>query len=104
MLKMGLAMGLEEHLKVRQSRPDINILDIAYDEVTGPSDDIATKIYNFCGMPLRNEALQNIRNWEAANLINKLGAFTYNQVDYQLTPELIDKDFGPYMKFASHLF
>lgn len=55
-------------------------------------------------MPLRIEALQNIRNWEAANLINKLGAFTYNQVDYQLTPELIDKDFGPYMKFAGHLF
>ena len=31
MPKMGLAMGMEEHLKVRQSRPDINILDIAYD-------------------------------------------------------------------------
>lgn len=39
--------------KVRQSRPDIQILDIPYNEVTGPSEDIATKTYRFCGMPLR---------------------------------------------------
>ena len=104
MLRMMLAMGLEEHLKVRQSRPDIHILDIGYDAVIGPSEDIVTKIYNFSGTPLRDETLQNIRDWETANPIHKSGAFVYDPADYQLTPEIIDTDFGSYMEFASHLF
>ena len=103
-LRMGLAMGLEQHLQNRQSRPDIKILDLSYPEVTGPSDALSTKIYDFCGMPLRDEAVQNIRNWEAANPMHKLGAFTYDMADYQLTPELINKDFASYMEFARHLF
>ena len=74
-LRMGLVMGLEQHLKNRQSRPDIKILDLPYAEVAGPSDTLATQIYQFSDMPLRDEAVQNIRNWEAANPIDKLGAF-----------------------------
>ncbi len=65
------------------------MLDIPY-EVIGPSEDIATKVYNFCGMPLREEVLQNVRNWEAVNSSHKLDAFTYNQADYQLTLDLIN--------------
>ena len=103
-LRMGLAMGMEQHLKNRQSRPDIQILDIPYAEVTGPSEDGATKVYEFCGLPLGEEALQNIRNWEAANPIHKLGAFTYDPADYQLTPDLINRDFAAYLDFLNRTF
>ena len=101
---MGLAMGMEQHLKVRQSRPDIKILDIPYDEVTGPSEAVATKAYDFCGLALRDESLQNIRNWEAANPIHKLGAFAYDPADYQLTQDLIDRDFASYLAFLNRTF
>lgn len=97
-------MALEQHLQTRQSRPDIKILDIPYTEVISPSADVATKVYNFCGLPLREEALHNIRNWEATNPVHKLGAFTYDQADYQLTPALINKDFASYIECANHLF
>ena len=52
---MAVDRGMEQHLKNRQSRPDINILDIPYNEVTGPSEAAATKVYEFCGMTLRDE-------------------------------------------------
>ena len=102
--KMGLILGLEEHLKNRQSRPDIKILDIPYTEVIGPSQDVATEIYEFCGMPLGDEAAQNIRNWETANPIHKLGALTYDLADYQLTPELINEEFASYIAFQNSIF
>ncbi len=103
-IRMGLAMGLEEHLKIRQRLPNLKILDIHYDEVTGSSDDLATKIYNFCGLPVRDETCQNIRNWEAANPIHKFGAFTYDQADYQLTPALINEHFAAYLEFLKSTF
>jgi hypothetical protein len=103
-LRLGLVMGLEQNLKHRQSRPDMKILDIPYPEVTGSSADVATKIYQFCSMTLPEEAVQNIRHWEVANPIHKLGAFKYDQADYQLTPALINKDFASYIEFANHLF
>ena len=102
-IKMGLVMGLEQHLKNRESRPDVKILDISYAEVTGPSAALSTKIYEFCGMPLCDAAVQNIRHWGAANPIHKLGAFKYDQTDYQLTPESIKQDFASYLEFASQL-
>lgn len=104
MLRVFLAMGLEQQLKTRHDRPDIKILDISYNDVIGPGADLAAKVYRFCGMPLREEALQNIRNWEVANPVHKLGAFTYDMADYQLTPELLNKDFASYIEFAGHLF
>ena len=101
---MAVDRGMEQHLKNRQSRPDIHILDIPYAEVTGPSEDAATKVYEFCGLPLGEEVLQNIRNWEAANPIRKLGAFTYDPADYQLTPDLINRDFASYLDFLNSTF
>ena len=103
-IKMGLVMGLEQHLKNRESRPDLKILDIPYADITGPSAALCTKIYEFCGIPLRDETAHNVRNWEAANPIHKLGAFKYDPADYQLTPELIKKDFASYIEFANQLF
>jgi hypothetical protein len=103
-LRMGLVMGLEEHLKIRERSTNVKILDIPYGEVTGPSEDVAKKIYHFCGMTLHDKALQNIRNWETANPVHRLGAFTYDQTDYQLTPELINKDFASYLKFLHSTF
>ncbi|RLA39543.1 MAG: hypothetical protein DRQ64_06675 [Gammaproteobacteria bacterium] len=88
----------------RQTRPDIKVLDISYPEVTGPSAALATKVYDFCGMQLSDESVNNIRKWEAENPIHKLGAFKYDQTDYQLRPEIINQDFASYMEFANKLF
>ncbi len=104
MLRMGFVAALEEHLKVRKNQPDINILDIHYKEVTGPGAEIVSKIYKFCGMDLSSEAQENIRAWEAANPIHKLGAFNYDQADYQLTQELINQDFAAYIEFINTSF
>jgi hypothetical protein len=103
-LQAGLTMGLEQHLMNRKTRPDIKVLDISYPEVTGPGDALATKVYDFCGMQLSDEAVANIRKWEAENPIHKLGAFKYAQADYQLTPEIINQDFASYIEFANPLF
>ena len=103
-IRTGLVMGLEEHLKNRQRLPNLNILDIHYDEVTGSSDVVAKKIYQFCGMTLSDETLRNIRNWEAANPIHKLGAFKYDPADYQLTPGLISAEFATYLEFLKMTF
>ena len=55
-------------------------------------------------MQLSDETVNNIRQWEAKNPIHKLGAFTYDQTDYQLTPEIINEDFASYIEFAKPLF
>jgi hypothetical protein len=75
MLRTMLASGLEQHLANRGNRPDIQILDIPYAEITGTSDALSTKIFNFCGLPFTDETAQKVRNWEAANPIHKLGTF-----------------------------
>ena len=104
MLRAGLVMALEQHMMNRQTRPDIKVLDISYPEVTGPGDALATKVYDFCGIQLSDETVNNIRKWEAKNPIHKLGAFKYDQTDYQLTPEIINQDFASYIKFANQFF
>ena len=104
MLRAGLVMALEQHMMNRQTRPDIKVLDISYPEVTGPGDALAAKVYDFCGMQFSDATANNIHKWEAKNPIHKLGAFKYDQTDYQLTPELINQDFASYIKFANKLF
>ena len=103
-LRVGLAMGMEQHLANRKTRPDMRILDIAYPEITGSSDALAAKVYDFCDMTFSDEAAEHIKKWEADNPIHKLGAFQYSQVDYQLTPEIINGDFAGYIEFAKGLF
>ncbi len=104
MLRAGLAMGLEQHVINRKTRPDIKVLDISYPEVTGPGDTLATKVYDFCSMQFSDATANNIRKWEAENPIHKLGAFKYDQADYQLTPEIINQEFASYIEFANQLF
>ena len=104
MLGAGVVMALQQHMMNRQTRPDIKVLDISYPEVTGPGDALAAKVYDFCGIQLSDETVNNIHKWEAKNPIHKLGAFKYDQTDYQLTPELINQDFASYIKFANKLF
>ncbi len=104
MLRAGLVMGLEQHVMNRKTRPNIKVLDISYTEITGPGDALATKVYDFCGMQLSDKTVNNIRKWEAENPVHKLGAFKYDQADYQLTSEIINHDFASYIKFANQLF
>ena len=70
----------------------------------GPGDVLAAKVYDFCGIQFSDETVNNIHKWEAANPIHKLGAFKYDQTDYQLTPEIINQDFASYIEFANKLF
>jgi hypothetical protein len=44
---------------------DPMIHDISYPQVTGPGDTLAAKIYDFCGIQLSDETVNNIREWEA---------------------------------------
>ncbi len=104
MIKAGLVMGLEENLRVRQRLPAMNILDIYYREIIGASADLATKIYQFFDMPLRDESVQNMRHWEASNPIHKLGTFRYDMADYQLTPTGLNRDFRRITNFCGAPF
>lgn len=89
-----------DHMQWRDSHPEIDILDLSFQEVTNKGEGTIKKIYDFLGMELTDAALQGVRQWEQKYPRDKHGRtnYTAGALDAQ-----IKTAFAPYYdRFSSY--
>jgi len=87
-----------EHMKWRDSHPDVQVLDLSMREITQDGIATAQKVYDFLGMPLSSTAKAEIQGWEQRNPIEKHGRNVYTAEGVGTTDDVIRQAFAPYME------
>lgn len=92
------------HLQWRDSKPDVEILDLGFREVTEDGIGTARKVYDFLGMEFTPVAEKAMRDWESDNPKDKHGKGVTNAASIGTTDEKIRERFAPYMeRFAKFI-
>lgn len=93
-----------EHLRWRDGKPDVAILDLAFRDITERGVDTARRVYAFLGMPFTPQAEQGVRDWEARNPKDKHGKAIYSAAAIGSTDDKIRDAFALYReRFAAYL-
>ena len=92
------------HLQWRDSKPDVEILDLGFREITADGIGTARRVHEFLGLPFTREAEAGVRRWEADNPKDKHGKADYSAEALGTTDEKIRAEFAPYIaRFAPYL-
>jgi hypothetical protein len=102
-LQSGLAGLLNLHLQNRKTTPGLNMLDIAFEDAVANVEAVVKRIYQHAGIPLSEQALENVRQWDNNNPIHSKGKFEYSLDEFGLTAEGIEKEMSDYIEFVSKL-
>ena len=97
MLLEGLAMGVDQHLDVREQHPDIAIYDVNYSMLTRNAERVIAEIYTHAGMTLSDKSRHAMLDWDRENAQHKGGMHHHTLADFLLTPEMVNKRFEKYI-------
>ena len=86
-----------EHIKWRDSHPEIPILDLSFREITQDGPSAARKVYDFLGLPLPTASLRAMREWETNNERDKHGKNVYSSQVSGAGDSEIRTAFAPYI-------
>ncbi|MBB4642800.1 sulfotransferase family protein [Rhizorhapis suberifaciens] len=100
----ALSSAMNSHMEWRDRNPDIQILDVGFNDVVKNGEATIKKIYDFAGMDLTEGALDGIREWETENPKGKHGESKYSAQDVGSTDEAIRQAFSSYNSRFGHLF
>jgi hypothetical protein len=93
-----------EHIKWRDSNPDVPVLDLSFREVTLGGIGTLKKIYDFLGMELSETALANMKAWEDRNPREKHGRTSYSPDEIGMSDSKIRSAFAPYIdRFGAYM-
>ena len=99
----GLATQIGRHLQVRATCPEIRFLDVPFRQIIDDVPGVMRKVYDYCGIELRDDSLQRIVDWNNANPMNKQGVHKYSLADYGFTEDMIKESFADYIKLIAPL-
>lgn len=77
-LAVLVAHMADEHVKWRDSHPDIQVLDLSYREINEDGMNAVRKVYDYFGMPLSTAAEKAMQEWEQENKQHKHGKNVYS--------------------------
>lgn len=96
------AYSAGEHLRWRAENPQLEILDLAFDEITRDGIAAARKVYDFLKLPLRDEAITAMRDWEQRNSLAHRGEHRYSAAQSGLDEDALRTVFAAYLdRFAA---
>ena len=95
--------GVEHALSIRRSHPELPVLDLRYEEVTGSFRTAVEKIYEHAGLPLSDAARERVLRWDAEHAIHKYGEHRYSLEEFGLSEELIRKRMAGYFELLRRL-
>jgi hypothetical protein len=78
------ASSVERQLAIRREHPDLPLLDVLFDDVTGDLPAVLEQIYAHAGMTLNETARRRMQRWDTENGMHKLGRFAYSLEDVGL--------------------
>ena len=99
----GLSMQIQQHLQVRAAHPDIRFLDVRFEDIIGNVPGVMRKVYDYCGMELRDASLQRTVAWNNANPMHKQGVHKYSLADYGFTEAMIEAAFAQYIELLASI-
>jgi Sulfotransferase family len=99
-----LAAAAERHIRWRDENPDIEILDLSYEEINRDSVAVLRKVYRFLNLELTADIEAAVGAWEQDPGRNKFARNSYSAEEFGLTNEQIRTAFRPYIeRFGAHL-
>jgi len=103
MLQM-LALSASKHMQWRAANPDIEILDLAYEEINQHAVDVLRKVYAYLDLQLTPAIEAAVLGWERDRDRNRFARNSYAAEEFGLTNERIHEAFEPYMQRFSRYF
>lgn len=94
----GMAAQIDQHLQFRQSRKDVQFLDLDFKEIVASAEKVIQKVYNFCRLELTDTACRRMLDWEQSNPQDKQGRHRYSLNDFNFTEDMIEEAFKGYIK------
>ena len=91
---------MESHMDFRERRPEVDFLDIDYRALRDDSCSTVARILAFAGIDGNDEAIENVRAWDAANPKNRHGSYRYQLADFGFSPPEVDSAFSSYLGFV----
>ena len=94
----------ENYVSMRANMPDLPILDIIFRENIADGPGVTEKIYNFIGLPLRQEAKSAMRNWDENHGKQSAGKHRYTLEDYAIEESVVERSCDAYIKQFEEYF
>lgn len=99
----GNYRSMDAHLANRQAHPELQILDLRFEDIVGALPAILQRIYDHAGMTLASAARDKMLAWDAANTMHKLGEFKYSLADAGLDEAVIRARMSGYFQHLDAL-
>jgi hypothetical protein len=98
MMLEGLSMGIANFMAGQRTRPDLNLLDVGYTELTKSSQAVTESVYGHARMTLSEPARQAMRTWEQGNAQHKHGLHRYTLEQFSLSRAVIEQKLQTYIE------
>ncbi|MFO1426363.1 MAG: sulfotransferase [Steroidobacteraceae bacterium] len=99
-----LAAAAEQHIRWRERNPDIEILDLSYEEINRNSVGVLRKVYDFLDLELTPQIEQSVLGWEQDKERNRFARNSYASEEFGLSDAQIREAFKSYVAGFSGLF
>lgn len=87
---------MSRYLDIRATLPEGRITDVKFSDICEDIEQVIADIYDLADMTLSNDALANMRHWEAEHQQHKHGKHNYTLEDYGLSDQAVDRAFARY--------
>lgn len=95
----GIAALVNAQLQLRQTRADIQWLDMHYLELVAEPEKAIEKVFAFCGLPFAAASRSRIREWNSKNRHVKVG-YQYTLAEAGVSEEQVRQAFSAYLEFV----
>ena len=99
-----LALAAEKHIRWRDQNPDIEILDLSYEDINERSVDVLRKVYAYLDLELTPKIEESVIGWERDTSRNRFARNSYSAEEFGLTEAQIREAFRPYINRFSAFF
>jgi hypothetical protein len=99
----GNYRAMEAHLANRRAHPELQILDLRFEDIVGDLPAVLERVYAHAGLRLTAAARERMLKWNAENQMHKLGEFKYSLADAGLEEAVIRERMAGYFDHLEKL-
>lgn len=94
----GNYRSMDAHLANRRAHPDLQILDLRFQDIVDALPKTLQQVYTHAGMELRQEAIKRMLDWNTRNTMHNLGDFKYSLTDGGLEESVVRERMADYFE------
>lgn len=95
--------NMAAHLANRRAHPELPLLDVRFEDIVGALPAVLRRIYADAGIPLRQQSLDRMLEWDAQNAAHKHGEFKYSLAELGLEEATIRARMADYFDLLDDL-